>query len=179
MKYSAFLKWWLLFTIVVVGTIFAHYIELFKNLWEKDASYLGFTTIVIFYITSIICGIQLFKLGKNSDDLQCFERQEELGWFMSEICLNLGMLGTIIGFVMMLSGFESLDITKTQTVQALLAELGRSMATALYTTLVGLLCGQLLKIQYFIMSLELQKRGLHERLDTNSSLLSTTIEENT
>jgi hypothetical protein len=31
------------------------------------------------------------------------------------------------------------------------------MATALYTTLVGLICGQLLKLQTFIFSLHLNK----------------------
>ena len=70
---------------------------------------------------------------------------------------SLGMLGTIIGFCLMLVGFENLDISNQQTVQGLLAELGKSMATALYTTLVGLLCGQLLKVQAFILSLHLNK----------------------
>ena len=67
------------------------------------------------------------------------------------------MLGTIIGFVMMLSGFEKLDVSNQQTIQGLLSELGKSMATALYTTLVGLMCGQLLKMEAFIMSQQLNK----------------------
>mgnify|MGYP006278081147 FL=1 len=71
--------------------------------------------------------------------------------------MNLGMLGTIIGFCLMLVGFENLDISNQQTVQGLLSELGKSMATALYTTLVGLMCGQIIKMQAFIMSQQLNK----------------------
>lgn len=164
MQYSAFLKWWLFFTLTIVGSIFTYHLGLFGTIWEKDASYLSYTTMVLFLVTSFICGAQTFQLCKSSDlsneEKQAFEAQEEFGWFMSEVCLNLGMLGTIIGFVMMLSGFETLDISKQQTVQGLLAELGKSMATALYTTLVGIICGQLLKVQYFNLSLELQKRGI-------------------
>lgn len=164
MKYLAFLKWWLFFTLTIVGTIFAHYTGILGTIWEKDTSHLSYTILFVFYITSLICGTHIYRLCATKDyskeNLQSFGRHEEIGWFMSELCLNLGMLGTIIGFCMMLSGFDGLDITKQQTIQGLLAELGKSMATALFTTLVGLICGQLLKIQYFLMSLELQQKGL-------------------
>lgn len=87
--------------------------------------------------------------------------KSENGWFVSEMCLNLGMLGTIIGFVLMLSGFETLDISNPSTISSLLSTLGKSMATALYTTLVGITCGCLLKVQYYI--LETQFRTLEDQ----------------
>lgn len=163
MRYLSFLKWWLFFSLVVIGTIFSSYMGVLGEIWKKDASYISFGTLGIFYIVSLICGTLVFRACRAKDmtkeQLQVFEQHEEVGWFMSEMCLNLGMLGTIIGFCMMLNGFDALDIAKQQTVQTLLAELGKSMATALYTTLVGLICGQLLKVQYFVLSLELQKKG--------------------
>lgn len=163
--YKSFLKWWLVFTLSVVGTIFAHYSGILREVWGKDASHLSFAIVVIYYVTSLICGIQLYSLCKYSGNGSCgkeieaFEAKEQVGWFVSELCLNLGMLGTIIGFCMMLAGFDALDISKQHTIQGLLSELGKSMATALYTTLVGLICGQLLKIQYFIFSLELTSKS--------------------
>lgn len=164
MQYLSFLKWWLVYSLTIIGTIFLNYMGVLNEIWEKDASYISFITLLIFFIMSFICGNLIFKLcyenNMTEEKLQIFEQYEEIGWFMSEICLNLGMLGTIIGFCMMLNGFDSLDISKQQTVQALLAELGRSMATALYTTLAGLSCGQLLKVQNFIFSLELQKKSI-------------------
>ena len=169
MKYESFLKWWLLFTLFVLGTIFSFYLGYMKLLWDKDASYLSITTIVLFFIMSIKCGADIFVLERSKkvtkDLIDSSIRKEEALWFASEVCLNLGMLGTIIGFCMMLAGFEKLNISDQQTIQGLLAELGKSMATALYTTLVGLLCGQLLKLQAFILSLQigkLQNKESHE-----------------
>jgi uncharacterized membrane protein len=161
MKFESFLKWWLLFTLLVVATIFCNYLGYLKLLWQKDSSYLCITTLVLFFVMSIKCGRDIFLLESKKDhdgtSLSSFRRKEEVLWFSSEVCLNLGMLGTIIGFCLMLVGFENLDISNQQTVQGLLAELGKSMATALYTTLVGLMCGQILKVQAFLLSLHLNK----------------------
>ncbi len=73
----------------------------------------------------------------------------EVGWFASDLCLTIGMIGTVSGFIMMLSGFYTVDVSKVQTIQELIKQLGAGMSTALYTTLVGLICSALLKIQYF------------------------------
>ena len=94
------------------------------------------------------------KKKLTKEKFSTYNRKAENGWFISEMCLNLGMLGTIIGFVMMLSGFESLDISNPSTISTLLSNLGKSMATALYTTLVGIVCGCLLKIQYYILDIQ-------------------------
>ena len=68
---------------------------------------------------------------------------------MSDMFLSIGMIGTVIGFISMLGGFSSLDVNNAETVQGLIKELGSGMSTALYTTLVGLVCSVFLKIQYF------------------------------
>ena len=73
----------------------------------------------------------------------------EVGWFTSDLCLTVGMMGTVIGFIMMLSGFATVDVAEIKTIQALIKQLGIGMSTSLYTTLAGLVCGALLKIQYF------------------------------
>lgn len=166
MKYESFLKWWLVFTLIIIGFVFCSYIGVFRVIWEKDASYLSFATLALFFVSSIQIGTSIFNLSSEKDltkeKYESYGRKEEIGWFVSEVCLNLGMLGTIIGFVMMLSGFDGLDISNQKTIQGLLSELGKSMATALYTTLVGLVCGQLLKLQTFILSLHLNKLDQHE-----------------
>jgi hypothetical protein len=159
---KTFLKWWLFFTLVVIATVFCGFFGLLKEIWEKDASYLSYAILSLFFIGYLMCGSNLLLLGSKKKptlaEINYFEEREEVGWFLSEVCLNLGMLGTIIGFVMMLSGFNSLDISKQHTIQNLLTDLGRSMGTALYTTLIGLICGQCLKIQYFLMGLEINKK---------------------
>jgi len=173
MKYVLFLKWWLFFTLVCVASVFVYYTGFFGHLWEKDASHLSWAILAIFAFFSILCGGNTFMLSRSSpktkEDFEHYQRQEEMGWFISEFCLTLGMIGTIVGFVFMLSGFEGIDMSKPQTIQSLLSDLGKSMATALYTTLIGLICGSMLKIQYFNMSMELQRLGGHKEDDLTST----------
>lgn len=173
MKYVSFLKWWLFFTMVCVGAIFVYHTGFFGVLWEKDASYLSWIIFGVFTFFSTLCGVTIFRLcyspPKDKKTFQDYLRQEEVGWFFSEFCLTLGMIGTIVGFVFMLSGFEGIDMAKPQTIQSLLSDLGKSMATALYTTLIGLVCGAMLKIQYFILSLELQRLGKPKKQQVLSS----------
>jgi len=50
-----------------------------------------------------------------------------------------------------LSGFITLDIGDPESVQSIIAQLGSGMATALTTTLVGLIASVLIKIQFFMI----------------------------
>ena len=170
MKYESFLKWWLTFTLIAICFAFCCYVGVIKNIYQKDASFLSVATMVVFAATSVYIGKSLFNLCKEGNPsknaLESSSRCEEVGWFMSELCLNLGMLGTIVGFVMMLAGFDGLEISNQKSIQGLLSELGKSMATALYTTLVGLVCGQLLKLQTFILSLQINRMECDENKKT-------------
>jgi biopolymer transport protein ExbB/TolQ len=67
------------------------------------------------------------------------------------------MVGTVVGFISMMSGFSTLDVGDMTTVQDMIKSLGAGMSTALYTTLVGLICSSLLKIQYFNLSQAIDK----------------------
>ena len=72
----------------------------------------------------------------------------EVGWFIAETCLALGMVGTITGFLLMLSTtFSNIDVSDVATLQRALADMALGMSTALYTTLIGLISSILIKIQ--------------------------------
>ena len=71
-----------------------------------------------------------------------------VGWFIAESCLALGMVGTVTGFLYMLgTAFENIDISNTVTLQDALASMARGMSTALYTTLTGLIASLIIKVQ--------------------------------
>ena len=77
--------------------------------------------------------------------------QHEMGWFVTGLLLKLGLLGTVIGFVMMLnsvSGIKSLDFSDVQQV---LSNMTVGMGVALNTTLVGLTGSMLLGFQYLLL----------------------------
>ena len=73
------------------------------------------------------------------------------GWFVADLLLSLGLLGTVIGFIVMLGPITGLDAGDQSAVKGALAAMSGGMAVALYTTLTGLIGGMLLKIQGFLL----------------------------
>lgn len=73
------------------------------------------------------------------------------GWFVADLLLSLGLLGTVIGFIAMLGPISGLDAGDHGAIKSALAAMSGGMAVALYTTLTGLIGGMLLKIQGFLL----------------------------
>ena len=75
----------------------------------------------------------------------------ELGWFVVDILLKLGLIGTIIGFVLMLGSVSNTSTFDVTTMQKILREMSSGMGTALFTTLAGLVGSMLLGLQYLLL----------------------------
>ena len=126
------------------------------EMWKSDITKLSFLIISIFGVMLGWCGTKYWKVSVLQDrhstakaEFLEVDRSLEAGWFVSDLFLTIGMIGTVIGFISMLAGFATVDLDNVQTVQGLLSKLGSGMATALYTTLSGLVCSCLLKVQCF------------------------------
>ena len=163
-KHTLFLKWWLFLSITLLGTLGLGQQGYLHLLWEGDTTKLSFVLLSIFTVMSGWCGYKTWTLSRFLDNGQTedylvekIEHLMEVGWFTSDLCLSIGMMGTVIGFIMMLSGFTNIDVKDMSTVQGLINNLGVGMSTALYTTLTGLVCSALLKIQYFNLSQAIDK----------------------
>jgi MotA/TolQ/ExbB proton channel family len=81
----------------------------------------------------------------------------DFGWFYIDLMLKIGFLGTLVGFILMLSsiaGTASLDAT---TMQKVLKQMSLGMSTALYTTLASLVGGILLSIPYYLLDRGLER----------------------
>lgn len=140
MKHVPFLRWLLIVVPLTVVAIFAHFFGFYQSIYESDKSWISFTVLGIFTLASIWTGYQTKQLSlKGSQFL----------WMVSDMCLTLGMIGTIVGFLMMLVGGFSIQSGDAAGIQALLARFSVGLGTALYTTLVGLICSMLLKLQLF------------------------------
>lgn len=163
-KHTLFLKWWLFITMMAVGFIYSASQGFINTLWTEDSTRLSFLLLFIFLLMSIWCGYKTWTLSKFIDDkkedkhiVEKIEHLMEVGWFTSDLCLTIGMMGTVVGFIMMLSGFATVDPNDISTVQGLIKTLGLGMSTSLYTTLMGLICSAGLKIQYFNLSQAIDK----------------------
>jgi hypothetical protein len=70
------------------------------------------------------------------------------GHWAADMLLKLGLLGTILGFIMMLSPVGELTDFDPNVLQKLLGQMSGGMAVALYTTIAGLVTSTLLGLQY-------------------------------
>ena len=73
------------------------------------------------------------------------------GHFIADTLLRLGLLGTIVGFILMLLPVAEITTFEASLMQQLLGRMSQGMAVALYTTLAGLVTSTLLKLQYQIL----------------------------
>ena len=73
-------------------------------------------------------------------------RGHHLGWFVADMLIRLGLIGTVIGFIMMLGTVYQLRQDDITGFRALLGTMGAGMQVALYTTLSGISASLLLSI---------------------------------
>lgn len=78
----------------------------------------------------------------------------ELGWYVVDLAIRMGLIGTIIGFILIFSSLTGNTIPGVDEMQSLLISMSSGMGTALYTTLAGLVCATILGMQYLILGRE-------------------------
>jgi len=133
------LRWWLTICVLGVLVYFSYANGWLLPLYEKDATMITYLITVIFGATTLSLGYKSF-LKKQFDN--------EVEWFVSDAVLTLGMIGTIIGFMIMLVGtFDTVEFTAVENIRAVLSSMSKGLYTALSTTLLGLISSVILKIQ--------------------------------
>jgi hypothetical protein len=75
----------------------------------------------------------------------------QFGAFAGDALLKLGLLGTIVGFILMLFPLASLDNFDAASMKSSMKVMSGGMAVAMYTTLAGLVGSILVKAQYYIL----------------------------
>lgn len=134
------LRWWIIVCVqaLILGT--SVYLGLWNHIIEVDVTYLCLIIMSVWLITTLFIG--RYHFGGNK------EKFLPVGWFLSETCLSLGMLGTVSGFLIMLvSAFAEIDVNNTSTLQEAISSMAVGMGTALYTTLVGIVASLFIKSQ--------------------------------
>ena len=138
------LKWWLIFCLTMLGIGICVYFNLHINLYESDIKKISFLILLVFAVTSIWIGNKTYLV----DRLEDYNQRADVGWFVAESCLALGMVGTVTGFLIMLgTAFSNIDVSNAATLQQALSDMAIGMSTALYTTLIGLVCSLIIKVQ--------------------------------
>ena len=112
--------------------------------------------------------LKIFQYSKNNDDQSIYlyiisNKNDDLakegleynltsklniGWLVADGLLKLGLIGTVIGFIIMLSAITDIDGFDFTMMKEMLQNMSKGMEVALYTTLSGLVSSILLTIQY-------------------------------
>jgi hypothetical protein len=77
--------------------------------------------------------------------------REKIGIFVSESLLRLALLGTAVGFILMLIPIAKLTAFDAESLRKALAGMSSGMAIALNVTVTGIAAAILLKLQYFYL----------------------------
>jgi hypothetical protein len=94
----------------------------------------------------------------------------ELGCFLVDLAVRLGLLGTIVGFILIFTSLGRVSMDGTDGLQELLVSMSGGMGTALLTTLSGLVAATFISLQYLILGREVDHLvGLLVRLRVRHS----------
>lgn len=170
-KHLLFLRWWLVAAVIGITAYFLTQFGVCQEVWETDSTYISSAIIAVFAVMSVWCGIKTFTLSnavhkfedvaggqyKKKAVYDQIEKQEQIGWFAADSFMTAGFVGTIWGMIVALGGFEGINPSDVSSIQSLISSLVHGVSIALYTTLTGLVCALLLKIQYFNLSYARQK----------------------
>jgi hypothetical protein len=153
-KYSILLRWWLFFAIASLGTVALFLTGIIQKVSQVDVTKISFLIYALFAVFTILNGIYTYQLCKQDEfnklNIARYHKKSEIGWFVSDMLLTLGMIGTVAGFIYMLSNsFSDLNPQNAKSMQGVLVKMSMGMSTALYTTAAGLICSMLLKLQVF------------------------------
>jgi len=157
-KFNVFLRWVLYFSIILLGTFAAFTTGTVEKVNDLDFTKLSFVIYSLFMGCSIYTGFLTYKICKKSNEITNseitdFEHKNGNNWFMSEAMFTLGMIGTVAGFIAVLSSkFTGINPNDINSTKAALSGMSAGMGTALYTTATGLICSLLLKFQAYNVS---------------------------
>ncbi len=109
--------------------------------------------------SNLSIGRYLRDLDKDEDKdviIRVFEseyaKKLSFGWVAADVSLKLGLLGTVIGFILMLQPISELNNTGPEELKEALSSMSSGMAVALFTTLTGLVSSILIRLQFQITS---------------------------
>ena len=141
------LQWWLLLCLIIFGVGVGIYYNMHNVIYDSDLTKLTIVIGVIFTISSFVVGLKVY-LREIKETIVSFDKQ----WFLSETMVSLGMVGTVIGFIVMLvTVFSELEMANVESMKQSLVFMAEGMGTALWTTLIGLICSILLKAQLVLV----------------------------
>ena len=137
---KSFLKWWVIVAGTLTGIGFLIVYNCINYVNEADVTKLSFVIFALFIHSTVQVGRSTYY---GIDKLS-------VPRFMVGVMTKIGMLGTVLGFIMMLSTcLSGASLQNVQAMQITMSNMTSGMSTALVTTAAGLICSLILQLQIF------------------------------
>jgi hypothetical protein len=134
-----FYIWWITNLAVATGIFWAYYSGIIAKIWLDDVTMITSVLFAMFLITNALIGFVSYTKDFTS-------KLVDACWFLSEQMLALGMLGTVVGFIYLLSsGISNASVSDPTSLAALLTNMSVGLGIALYTNAVGILASLITK----------------------------------
>ena len=139
--------WWVSVLASATAFYWATYAGITEKIWHDDVTLIT-SLLGLLYITSLVAIGFIAYTNKKRDNKKIIDAV----WFGSEQMLALGMLGTVIGFIYLLSsGISSASVTDATSLAKLLANMSVGLGIALYTNAVGILSSLITKTLLYVV----------------------------
>jgi len=145
-----------------------------NRLIDGDPSRITLVIIALTMVVTLWCGRRAWLLQAQAADGSAWRRRytddrlrapdqasalltdiahgpHETAWWFASSTIKLGLLGTVVGFIIMASRIGEMPSFDIEQVQELLRQMTTGMAVALYTTLVGLAANLWLGLQLLLL----------------------------
>lgn len=138
-----FIYWWVITCLQVLFFAICAKFGLYHELIGVDPTHI---TKLIAFIHIAACLIIGYSIWKRHEPFS------EALWYTAETQLSIGMIGTLIGFIIMLnSAFGHISGGDIESIKNSIAMIGIGMGVAIRATLLGLFSGVIIKAQLLIL----------------------------
>lgn len=171
---AIFWAWALSATLALFVGVWLWQHGLWWELMRGDPSGISAGIVVLSVIVTLWCGLRAATLAREarpdgywrglyrSDSSQGRDHATQLlserahgshetAWWFAATAIKLGLLGTVVGFIVMAATIGQMPNFELDQVQDLLKRMTQGMAIALYTTLVGLIANLWLGLQLLLL----------------------------
>lgn len=142
-----FYMWWLSVLLTATILFWTHYMGFIAKIWNTDITMLSSVIAFIFVIANFKLGWISYHLDNETASHKQLIKETSTVWFLSEIVMAIGMLGTVIGLIHMLAANFVGNNANIDALQGILGNMWQNMGLALYVNAVGLLASIVLKLQ--------------------------------
>lgn len=150
---KSFLYWFLSLLVIIGIAYFSFEANFFNYIWAIDSSKLCFVIMAIFTLAYVKLGHLCFIFDYKGKRIESSDL--DFGYEIADMSMALGMLGTVIGFIVMSSSFTSIDFSNIENIKDLFKLATSGMSTALYTTAFGLVSNIVLRATHFLFQKDL------------------------